>query len=65
MDVFVIGITGGIGGLLARKLLSRGDAVRGLVRREDQQAELASLGVNTRVGDLSGMTVEATRDGIR
>ncbi|MFF1301861.1 NAD(P)H-binding protein [Streptomyces sp. NPDC058307] len=58
MDVFVIGITGGIGGLLARKLRSRGDPVRGLVRREDQQAGLASLGVHTRVGDLSGMTVE-------
>ncbi|MFI6039161.1 NAD(P)-binding oxidoreductase [Streptomyces sp. NPDC051315] len=58
MDVFIIGITGGIGGLLAQKLRSRGDAVHGLVRRDDQQAELATLGVNARVGDLSSMTVD-------
>ncbi|MFC8435546.1 NAD(P)H-binding protein [Streptomyces sp. NPDC057253] len=58
MDVFIIGITGGVGGLLARKLRSRGDTVRGLVRREDQHAELATRGINARVGDLSHMTVE-------
>ncbi|KJK34498.1 NAD-dependent dehydratase [Streptomyces variegatus] len=58
MDVFIIGITGGIGGLLAQRLRSRGDAVRGLVRRDDQQTELAAGGVDARVGDLSGMTVE-------
>ncbi|WP_030988402.1 NAD(P)H-binding protein [Streptomyces sp. NRRL WC-3725] len=58
MDVFIIGITGGIGDLLARKLRSRGDTVRGLVRRDDQQAALAAQGVQATVGDLAGMTVE-------
>ncbi|MFI6436561.1 NAD(P)-binding oxidoreductase [Streptomyces sp. NPDC050759] len=58
MDVFIIGITGGIGGLLAQKLRARGDAVHGLVRRDEQQAELATRGVDARVGDLSSMTVE-------
>ncbi|MFD5271597.1 NAD(P)H-binding protein [Streptomyces sp. NPDC058335] len=58
MDVFIIGVTGGIGGLLAQKLRSRGDAVHGLVRRKDQQAELATRGVNAHVGDLSSMTAE-------
>lgn len=58
MDVFIIGITGGIGDLLAQTLRSRGDAVHGLVRRDDQQAELATRGMNARVGDLSSMTVE-------
>jgi uncharacterized protein YbjT (DUF2867 family) len=58
MNVFIIGITGGIGGLLAEKLRSRGDAVHGLVRRHDQQAELETRGMNARVGDLSSMTVE-------
>jgi uncharacterized protein YbjT (DUF2867 family) len=58
VDVFIIGITGGIGGLLARKLRSRGDTVRGLVRRDDQQAALAARGVQATVGDLAGMTVE-------
>jgi uncharacterized protein YbjT (DUF2867 family) len=58
VDVFIIGITGGIGGLLAQKLRSRGDTVHGLVRRDDQQAELATRGVVAHVGDLSSMTVE-------
>ncbi|MFJ9102135.1 NAD(P)H-binding protein [Streptomyces sp. NPDC102405] len=58
MDVFIIGITGGIGGLLAQKLRSRGDTVHGLVRRDDQRAELATRGVVAHVGDLSSMTVE-------
>ncbi|MGQ5638873.1 MULTISPECIES: NAD(P)H-binding protein [unclassified Streptomyces] len=58
MDVFIIGITGGIGGLLAQRLRCRGDAVYGLVRRGEQQAELAAQGVRARVGDLAGMTVE-------
>lgn len=58
MDVFIIGITGGVGGLLARRLLARGDAVHGLVRRDDQRADLSTRGINARVGDLPGMTVE-------
>src|SRR5918997_3671834 len=58
MNVFIIGVTGGIGGLLAQKLRSRGDAVHWLVRRHDQQAELETRGMNARVGDLSSMTVE-------
>ncbi|MEU5032497.1 NAD(P)H-binding protein [Streptomyces milbemycinicus] len=58
MDVFIIGVTGGIGGLLAEKLRSRGDTVHGLVRRDAQRAELATRGVDARVGDLSRMTVE-------
>ncbi len=58
MDVFIIGITGGIGGLLAQKLLARGDAVHGLVRRDDQQVELDARGMHVHVGDLPGMTAE-------
>lgn len=59
MDVFIVGITGKIGGLLARELLARGDSVRGLVRRDEQCADLAALGVDAVVGDLAGMSVEA------
>lgn len=58
MNVFIIGITGGIGGLLAKRLRSRGDTVHGLVRRPEQQGELEARGMSARVGDLSGMTVE-------
>lgn len=65
VDVFIIGITGGVGSLLAQKLRSRGDAVRGLVRRDDQQAELATRGMNARVGDLSSMTVAELAESFR
>lgn len=58
MDVFIIGITGGIGGLLARKLHGRGDTVRGLVRRDEQRAELATHGIYAQVGDLAEMSEE-------
>lgn len=58
MNIFIIGISGGVGHLLAQKLRSRGDTVRGLVRRDDQQAELAAQGIDTQVGDLAGMTAQ-------
>jgi uncharacterized protein YbjT (DUF2867 family) len=57
-DLFLIGITGGVGRLLARRLRARGDTVRGLVRRDDQRAELATQDMDARVGDLSTMTVD-------
>ncbi len=56
MKVFIVGITGAIGGLLVDKLRSRGDDVRGLVRRDDQQAELAARGVTATVADLATMS---------
>lgn len=65
MHVFIIGITGGVGNLLAQKLRSRGDTVSGLVRRDDQQAELAVRGISTRVGDLAGMTAEELAETFR
>jgi len=56
MKVFIIGITGSIGGLLAGRLQSRGVAVHGLVRQADQEAELAARGLNATVGDLASMS---------
>lgn len=58
MNVFIIGITGGIGGLLGQKLRARGDTVHGLVRRHDQQTELETRGLHAQVGELSSITVE-------
>lgn len=55
MKVLIIGITGRIGGLLARNLRSRGDEVRGLVRREEQRDVLAADGIDAVVGDLARM----------
>ncbi|WP_443127464.1 NAD(P)-binding oxidoreductase [Gracilibacillus sp. D59] len=59
LRVFIIGITGKIGGLLAQKLLSRGDNVHGLVRCDEQQKALAAQGIETVKGDLASMTVQA------
>ncbi|CAN5597769.1 NAD(P)H-binding protein [soil metagenome] len=59
MDVFIIGVTGKVGGLLAKQLLGRGDTVGGLVRTEAQQAELARQRIGSVVGDLATMNVDA------
>lgn len=58
MDVSILGVTGGVDSSLPRKLRSRGDALRELVRRDDQRAELAKQGVDARLGDLPSMTME-------
>ncbi|WP_369138743.1 NAD(P)H-binding protein [Modestobacter versicolor] len=56
MRVFVIGISGGVGGVLADDLTRRGDVVTGLVRRDDQRAGLAARGSTVHVGDIGAMT---------
>lgn len=56
MNVFIIGISGRIGDLLAEKLKARDATVRGLVRRPDQQAELSGRGITTELGDLARLT---------
>ncbi|MDO8185360.1 NAD(P)H-binding protein [Conexibacter sp. JD483] len=59
MEVFVIGLTGKVGDLLAQELLARGDRVRGLVRREQQRAALAARGIDAVVGDLAAIGADA------
>ena len=59
MKVFIIGISGAVGGLLAKELTGRGDVVSGLVRREDQRADLASRNVAVHVGDIGAVTADA------
>jgi len=56
MKVFIIGITGGVGTLLARDLQRRGDTVSGLVRTTEQQQDLAGRGITARVGDLTRLS---------
>lgn len=58
MQVFIVGISGAVGGMLSDKLRDRGVVVRGLVRRANQQADLRSKGVEARVGNLGAMSVE-------
>ena len=59
MKVFVIGISGAVGGLLAEELVGRGDVVSGLVRREDQRADLAARDIDVHVGDIGAMSAES------
>ena len=56
MKVFILGISGAIGALLADKLPTGGTEVHGLVRKPAQQADLAARGVETTVGELSTMS---------
>ncbi|WP_417330553.1 NAD(P)H-binding protein [Halomonas cupida] len=58
MDVFIIGITGKVGSLLAQKLVTRGDTVRGLVRQAEQRVDLAAQGIDAVVGNLASMTTD-------
>jgi uncharacterized protein YbjT (DUF2867 family) len=55
MRVFVIGVSGAVGGLLAADLIGRGDVVSGLVRRADQRAALSARGVRAHLGDIGAM----------
>jgi uncharacterized protein YbjT (DUF2867 family) len=58
VKVFILGISGAIGGLLVDKLSTHGIEVRGLVRTPAQQADLAARGVETTLGELSTMSAE-------
>ncbi|BES70089.1 SDR family oxidoreductase [Marinobacter nanhaiticus D15-8W] len=62
MNVFIIGITGGVGSLLARELHVRGDSVRGLVRLHAQQTELRQQGMDAQIADLATMTPNELAD---
>lgn len=59
MKVFILGISGAVGGLLARNLVGRGDDVSGLVRRNEQRADLSTRGVDARVGEIADMTADS------
>ena len=58
MKVFIIGISGAVGGLLARELVDRGDDVTGLVRREGQRERLRAGGVAAHVAELAELTAD-------
>lgn len=58
MKIFIIGITGGVGKLVGQKLRERGDEVSGLIRRPEQEAELAEFGAEGKLGDLTTISPE-------
>jgi uncharacterized protein YbjT (DUF2867 family) len=65
MSTFIIGISGGVGGELAKKLRDRGDDVAGLVRQPEQRDALATFGAEGRVGDLTRLTPQELAELIR
>ncbi|SFN22220.1 Nucleoside-diphosphate-sugar epimerase [Chryseobacterium oleae] len=50
--VFITGITGYIGGTVARKLLDKNYSVAGLVRNEDSAEKLRALGIEPIIGNI-------------
>lgn len=59
MKVFIIGISGAIGRLLAQNLTGRGDTVSGLVRRDEQRVDLAARNIDAVVADLAEITPDS------
>ena len=59
MKVFIVGVSGAIGGLVARNLTDRGDDVFGLVRRDEQRADLSTRGVRAHVGQIADMSADS------
>ena len=53
MEILVTGANGFTGGHLARRLLSEGHRVRALVRSAMQAEQLAGIGIDARVGELT------------
>ncbi len=65
MKVFIIGIGGGVGRLVAEQLAATGDTPAGLVRRSEQAEALATEGIETMQGDLVAMSVDELADAMR
>jgi len=57
--VFIFGVSGAVGGLLAENLRARGDDVVGLVRRDEQQTDLRARGVECHVGKIAELTADS------
>ncbi|MFC4554949.1 NAD(P)-dependent oxidoreductase [Georgenia faecalis] len=59
MKIFIIGVSGRVGGLLAAHLIDRGDDVAGLVRRDEQRAALVARGITAHVAELADLTADS------
>lgn len=65
MRVFIIGVTGGVGRRLASSLSEQGDEVAGLVRKPGQAADLADIGVEATIGDITMMSASRLAEAVR
>ncbi len=63
--ILVVGATGDVGGVIARRLLDEGNQVRALVRPGSDHAALAEAGAEPIVGDLKDPpSIEAACEGV-
>jgi hypothetical protein len=58
MEVFIIGIAGGVGGHVARQLFKSAHRVNGLARKSAKKEELSGNGITATMGDLVKMSFE-------
>lgn len=58
MEVVIVGANGQIARKLAKRLVARGDGVRGVIRSPEQAAELQELGVQPVLIDLEAESAE-------
>lgn len=65
MNVFVIGIAGGVGRRIAEQLATAGEKPTGLVRRPEQVEALAVSGIEAVQGDLVAMSVDELAEAMR
>jgi len=57
VKIFLTGATGYIGGSIARRLVSEGHTVQGLLRSEARKGELAAMGIDPLVGGLDDIAL--------
>ncbi|MGG3887562.1 NAD-dependent epimerase/dehydratase family protein [Metabacillus fastidiosus] len=57
MKVFITGITGYIGSVIAQHFLSQGYQVSGLVRSQEKAVQLAKMGISPVMGSLSDLSL--------
>lgn len=58
MKIFIIGIAGGVGRLLAEQLIAAGGQPKGIVRQPEQVEALGAKGIRATLGDLVEMSVD-------
>lgn len=65
MKVIIVGVTGGVGLRVARRLTAQGHQVTGMVRRSEQADKLEREGIAAVVGDVATDTVATLADLVR
>lgn len=65
MKVIIVGVTGGVGLRVARRLAAQGHQVTGMVRRSEQADKLKREGIAAVVGDVATDTVATLADLVR